>query len=239
MKHWLGLNIAGPLVFCLTWAINAKAADSDSDLSSDLAEAERDDSGPADDSREPEPDPDPVAHGGQFGVRAAWVFGRRLILRYDRSPLCGEFDSRTSESDQVKFCGHGAPAAIDFGVSYATADWIEPYLWGRFGFSAELVTDTEAVVIVGGGARLYAQSEPGFKLFLEPALGLELEKGRGKGQWARFDYPIDVVVHVAGGVQFDAGRSLGLFADIGVTSGLIRAFHSSLEFKAGIQVRIP
>lgn len=225
------------LALGLTSAIRAEPGD-EADAGSDASPEPPLQSG---DSKTDAGRPDPAldGHKGQVGLRAAFVFGRRMILRYDESPLCGEYDTRTSDVDQVKYCGHGGPLAIDVGVSFAPRDFIEPFLWGRFGISAEYQTDTEAVIILGGGARVYAVSESGFKLYLEPAIGLELEKGRGNQHWARFPYPIDVVVHVAGGPQFDVSRNVGLFLDGGLTMGFVRAFHSSLELRAGLQLRVP
>jgi hypothetical protein len=164
-----------------------------------------------------------------------------MVLRYDDSPFCADPDPLKSASDQQKFCGHGAPPAIDLGLSFAPLDFAEPYLWLRLGLSAEDQTKTKAVTIVGAGIRIYTMSDSAFKIFVEPAVGLELEEGEPSGNWLQNnpEYKKDVVFHVAAGPQFDVGENVGLFLDGGVTVGVLRAIHSSLELKAGVQLRLP
>jgi len=185
-----------------------------------------------------EPD---YGHGGQLGLRAAIAAGYRMVLRYDDSPFCTEPDFGKPASDQQKFCGHSAPPALDFGLSYGLVDFAEPYLWVRLGLSGEEQTKTKSVAIVGAGIRLYTMSDSAFKIYVEPAIGLELEDGEPSGLWLLNapKYKQDVVFHVAAGPQFDLSPNFGLFLDGGVTVGVLRAIHSSLEFKAGLQLRLP
>jgi hypothetical protein len=174
-------------------------------------------------------------HGGQFALRAALVLGYRMVLRYDDSPFCREYDLSKTPGDQPKFCGHGAPLALDLGLSFAPLDFIEPYLWARFGLAEEKETRTAPVVILGAGARIYTMSDSAFKIYVEPAAGVELENGSVTGS----EYKKDFVFHLAAGPQLDVARNVGLFVDGGLTVGILRALHSSLELKAGVQARFP
>jgi hypothetical protein len=178
-------------------------------------------------------------HRGQFGVRAALVAGYRMVLRYDDSPWCRAYEPTKSASDQAKFCGHAAPLALDLGLSFAPLDFIEPYAWVRLGLAGESETDTEPMLIVGAGARIYTMSDSAFKIYVEPAIGLELEAGAGSPIYAGKAYKQDLVLHLAAGPAFDLAKNFGLFVDGGVTMGVLRAIHSSLELKAGVQGRFP
>lgn len=180
-------------------------------------------------------------HARQLGLRAALVGGYRMVLRYDDSPFCAEPDLGKPSSEQQKFCGHSAPPALDFGLSYGLVDFAEPYLWLRLGLTAEEQTKTRGLTIVGAGLRIYTMSDSAFKIFVEPAVGLELEGGEPTGLWLLNEpqYRRDLVLHLAAGPQFDLSTHLGLFLDGGVTVGVLRAIHSALELKAGLQVRLP
>jgi len=183
---------------------------------------------------------DSFGHGQQFGLRAALVLGYRVVMRYDESPYCREYDFDKSPADQAKFCGHGAPLAVDLGLSFAPVDFIEPFVWARLGLSGEEPTDTEPVMILGAGARVFTMSDSAFKIYIEPAIGVELEGGQGHEPWASSgEYKTDVVLHLAAGPQIDLHRNFGLFVDGGITMGILRAIHSSLELKAGLQARLP
>lgn len=190
------------------------------------------------DEQPAEPAAEDLGHGGQFGLRAALVMGYRMVLRYDESPYCRDYDPAKSVQDQAKFCGHTGPLAVDLGLSFAPLNFVEPYIWARFGFSGEEETRTDPLVILGAGARIYTMSDSAFKIYVEPAVGLELEKGGDDGLWSGFEYKQDLVFHVAAGPQFDITENFGLFVDGGVTLGILRAIHSSLELKAGLQGRL-
>lgn len=182
-----------------------------------------------------------LGHRGQLGLRAALTAGYRMVLRYDESPFCAEPDLGEPASDQQKVCGHGAPPALDLGLSYALADFAEPFLWLRLGLAAEEQTKTKSVTIVGAGVRLYTMSDSRFKIYVEPAVGLELEGGEPEGPWLTNapEYGRDLVFHVAAGPALDFSRHFGVFLDGGVTVGVLRAVHSSLEIKGGVQLRLP
>lgn len=184
---------------------------------------------------------DGFGHGMQFGLRAGVVGGYRMVFRYDESPFCRDFDTSKSIEDQQKFCGHAAPFAVDLGLSFAPLASIEPFLWGRFGLSAEDETDTEPVVILGAGARIYTMSDSAFKIFIEPALGMELEEGQGSPDYQLNDpeYKQDVVFHLAAGPQLDLSKNFGVYADAGITTGILRSIHSVLELQLGVQARMP
>jgi hypothetical protein len=82
-------------------------------------------------------------------------------------------------------------------------------------------------------------SDSAFKIYVEPAIGFELEKGAGAPMYSTKEYKTDLVFHVAAGPAFDLAKNFGLFLDGGVTMGVLRAIHSSLELKAGFQGRFP
>jgi opacity protein-like surface antigen len=193
-----------------------------------------------DDDETADEDNEDFGHGGQFALRASLVAGFRIVMRYDDSPYCSEYDQQKSAADQVKFCGHTAPLAVDLGLSFAPLDFVEPYIWARFGLAGEAETDTKALLILGAGARIYTMSDSAFKIYVEPAIGLELEEGQGHQPWASSgEYKQDVVFHVAAGPQLDLAQNFGLFVDGGLTMGILRTINSSLELKAGVQARFP
>lgn len=181
-----------------------------------------------------------LGHMGQFGLRAGLVAGFRMILRYSDSPFCRVPDNEPADH-QPKFCGHGAPLATDFGLSFALLDFFEPFVWARLGLAPEPSTDTNPLVVLGVGARLYTMSDSAFKLFIEPALGWELESGRGSPAWQANspDYKKDLVLHVAVGPEFDFSRYVGAYVTGGLSAGVLRALGSSLDLNLGVQGRVP
>jgi hypothetical protein len=182
-----------------------------------------------------------MGHMGQFGLRAGLVGGYRMVLRYDTSPFCAPPDPTKEDKDQRKFCGHGAPFAVDLGLSFALLDFFEPFVWARLGLGPERQTDTKAVLILGIGARLYMTSDSMVKVFIEPAVAYEFEGGRGTREWQRSDieYSQDLVFHLAAGPQIDFHRNVGVYLTAGVTTGVIRALHNSLDLAGGLQGRFP
>ncbi len=193
-------------------------------------------------------------HGGQFGIRAGALWGYRMVFRYPDSPFCTEPDTTiNSVDDQQKFCGHNGPWALNLGISYAVLDSIEPYLWGRFGLQGEAQTNTQKVLILGAGARIYTMSDSALKIFVEPAIGFELEDGAGNDLydppgdgWNPPDavdynpeYKRDLILHVAAGPHWDFARQFGAFLSAGLTVGTLRYIHASMEIELGVQLRLP
>ncbi|HYJ07655.1 MAG TPA: hypothetical protein VEX18_01565, partial [Polyangiaceae bacterium] len=136
------------------------------------------------DEHSPEPDlggrefsDEKFGHGMQFGLRAGAVGGYRMVFRYDKSPFCRAPDPTKVDKDQQKFCGHTAPFALDVALSFGVVDFAEPYAWARFGLAGEAETNTEPLLAFGVGARIYTMSDSKFKIFVEPALGIETESG--------------------------------------------------------------
>ena len=183
------------------------------------------------DAKKPaESEDEAFGHGGQIGLRVGIVAGYRMILRYEDSPLCAEFDASKGD-DQQKFCGHAAPFAITPALSYGIADWLEPFAWARFGLAAEEETLTEPVLMIGAGVRVYTMSDSPFKIFIEPSAGLELEDGQSA------NYKTDLVLHLAAGPTFDFARYFGAYLTGGVTTTILRGLATSLEAELGVQAR--
>ncbi len=193
-------------------------------------------------------------HGGQFGLRLDAVWGYRMVFRYPESPFCAEPDTSKTVDDQQQFCGHGGPWGLDAAVSFAPLDSIEPYVWARFGLGGEEQTNTEPVFILGAGLRIYTMSDAPLKIFVEPAVGFEFEGGAGDelydpaapGGWDPPDaadyapeYKRDLIFHVAAGPQWDFSENFGAYASAGLTLGILRYIHASMELQFGVQARLP
>jgi hypothetical protein len=236
----------------LAWLTTSKpcrAADEPNDESADSAKEAGDES----DSPKSKPDekkssgekPDKNAstsygHMGQFGLRAGLVVGYRMIIRYSGSPFCTTPDGGTAES-QPTFCGHGAPLATDLGLSFGVLDFLEPFAWARLGFTPERQTDTNPLIVIGAGARIYTMSDAAFKIFIEPAVGLELEGGRGTPAWQLNSpqYKKDFMFKIAAGPQFDFARGVGAYVTGGVSAAFVRALGASFDLSFGVQGRLP
>jgi len=192
-----------------------------------------------------EPADEDFGHGLQFGLRAGIVGGYRMVFRYDKSPFCRTPDPMKEDKDQQKFCGHGAPFGAELALSFAVLDFIEPYAWLRFGFGGEPQTNTEALLAFGAGARIYTMSDSKLKIFVEPAVGVEVEKGAGNPAWnfsnptVAPDYKTDFLFHLAAGPQYDFARAIGVYLSAGLTTGVLRYIHTELEVSGGLQVRVP
>jgi hypothetical protein len=192
-------------------------------------------------------EPPAYGHGRQFGLRAGLVGGYGMVFRYDNSPYCHEpdFVKHPLPKDQQKFCGFGAPLAAEVAISFAPLDAIEPFLFGRFGLAHEDATDTNKLLVFGLGLRVYTMSDSAFKIFIEPAIATELEGGGDNPLWQtpgpnyNPQYKKDVVFHLAAGPQLDVYKNLGIFLDAGLTTGILRSIHSTLELQGGMQFRAP
>ena len=185
-------------------------------------------------------DKDPFGHGRQFGLRAGLLGGYNMIFRYDQSPYCAPYDGKAPK-DQQKVCGHAAPLAMDFALSIAPLDFVEPYVFMRLGLKSETKTDTLPLKVLGVGARIYTMSDSAFKIFIEPALAWELEGGGGAASF-QSNHPLykkDMLVHLAAGPQLDFSHYAGVFVDAGLTTGILRAIHTELELQLGFQARFP
>jgi len=195
-------------------------------------------------AREDRPAEESFGHAMQFGLRAGLTGGYRVIFRYDKSPFCRLRDPAKSDKDQQKFCGSGAPVAFDLALSFGVLDFIEPYAWARFGLASETATNTKALKAFGVGARIYTMSDSRFKIFVEPAVGMEVEGGGGDPAW-RFqdgsvpEYKSDFLFHLGVGPQYDFARAVGVYVNAGLTTGVLRYIHTELELSGGVQVRVP
>jgi len=217
----------------------AKAAD-DSSADQATKESAAEEKSKAADEAKPAPS-DSFGHRGQFGLRVGLVGGYNMIFRYDQSPLCAAYDPAKSLSEQQKFCGHGAPLALDFAASFAPLDFIEPYVFMRLGLSGEKQTDTLPIKVLGAGARIYTMSDSAFKIFIEPAVAYEFEGSAGTVSLPGYapQYKKDLLIHLAAGPQIDVARYVGFYLDAGLTTGVLRALRTTLELQAGVQARFP
>ena len=96
----------------------------------------------------------------------------------------------------------------------------------------------------GAGARIYTMSDSKFKIFVEPAIGVEVEGGGANPAWTFSDgskpeYKTDMLFHLGVGPQYDFARAFGIYANAGLTTGVLRYIHTQLELSGGVQVRVP
>jgi len=173
-------------------------------------------------------------HAGLFSLRAAMVGAERIISRFDSSPTCG---LAAASSDPKKFCGFGAPLALDLAIGFAPINAVEPFAWARFGLAAETTTHTSPLVVLGAGARIYTARDAAFKFFLQPAVGWELESGTGSRPVDGKEYKKDFLLQLLAGPQYDFSNNIGAFAAVGVTAGMLRAIQTWLEVDIGLQAR--
>ena len=161
------------------------------------------------------------------------VFG---TIRFDDSPPCDPPMVGSQEEKQV--CGFPTPAALDFALSFALFDALEPFLWFRMGLAEPEKTFTEAQRWAGAGLRIYTMSDTQLKLFFEPAVALAFE-GATSGAPAGANYDTDVVGHVHFGLQYDFVRNFGAFFSAGPNVSFVRAIGTEFEGALGLQVRGP
>ena len=172
-------------------------------------------------------------HAGQFSLRLALVAAERIVSRYDESPTCGNDD----EGAPKKFCGYGAPLALDFALGFAPLKSVEPFAWARFGLTGESVTHTQPLIILGVGARLYTMSDSAFKFFLQPSVGWELEAGTGSAPYDGRQYKKDFLIQLLAGPQYDFAKNIGAYLGFGITAGMLRAIQTWMELDVGVQAR--
>jgi hypothetical protein len=213
--------------FSLGLGISRSAAAADDESETPSAEKADAEETPADD--------DAFGHGGQLGLRVGLVAGYRMILRYEDSPFCAEIDPEKGP-EQQKFCGHAAPFALNTALSYGLADWLEPFAFGRFGLAAEDETHTKPVLMFGAGLRVYTMSDSAFKIFIEPAVGLEFEDAEDV-DGTTVDLETDFAIHLAAGPTLDFSPNFGAYLTGGVTTTILRALATSLEAELGVQGR--
>ena len=251
--------LAGLSIFWLSTASVRADEEAEAEAVSDAGEADapaKDEADDTSDTGEAAKPPDEAdvdrsdfGHGGQLGLRLDATWGYRMVFRYPESPFCAEPDLEKSVDDQQQFCGHGGPWGLDAAVSFALLDSIEPYLWGRFGLEGEPQTNTEPVFIVGAGVRIYTMSDAAFKIFVEPAVGLEFEgqsdvpaipAGWNPSDAGDYDpeYKQDLVFHLAAGPHWDFSEHFGAYLTGGLTVGVLRYISASMELQFGVQARL-
>jgi hypothetical protein len=219
-------------------AVKSEDGDSDAKKSAVTTDSAKEPAKPEDSKS---PDDPTFGHHFQFGLRAGLVGGYNMIFRYDQSPFCTAYDPAKGVKDQQKFCGHAAPLAVDVALSFAPLDFVEPYIFGRFGLKGESETDTNPVSIFGVGARIYTMSDSAFKIFVEPAVAYEFEGGGGDPAFQANSpqYKKDLLFHLGAGPQLDVAKFVGFYVHAGLTTGILRSIHSELELEGGVQTRFP
>jgi hypothetical protein len=192
------------------------------------------------------PDAD-LGHRGQFDIRLEFVTGYRMLFRYDKSPQCGPYKPNASASDQQKFCGFGMQPNLGLAVGFAPVDFFEPFAFVRFGLSDETQTNSGKAVLAGAGLRLYTMSDSRFKIFFSPWLGLDFTDGPKDLQYpgdaqlgvTPESYRTDLLVHLDVGPHYDFSRGFGIYANGGLTFGMLRSLGANAELALGVQLRGP
>jgi hypothetical protein len=84
-------------------------------------------------------------------------------------------------------------------------------------------------------------SDSPFKIFIGPAIAFEYEGGVGTAKVPGYNpqYKNDLLLHLAAGPRFDFARYVGVFVDAGLTTGILRGIHTTLELQGGVQARLP
>lgn len=178
-----------------------------------------------------------LSHKGQFNLRVGVGLGYRVVMRYDKSPECST--ARDDDGFPVKMCGYVSPLMLDTAIGYAISGGFEPFLWGRFGLAQESDSHTAPLVMLGLGTRLYTIDDSAFKLYVEPAVGFELEGAANDAYAGKYEYKKDLIVRLGIGPQYDFSRNFGIFATAGLTAGMFRAIQTWLDLHAGVQARFP
>lgn len=176
-------------------------------------------------------------HFMQVGARGGISIPYKIMFRFDDSPECNVNNKDGEEGGKV--CGLLAPPALDLALSFALLDAIEPYVWMRMGLNDETKTQTEALRVFGAGVRIYTMSDSMFKVFFEPAVGVETEGALNAAAAASADYGTDFFIHLNAGLQVDFIRNLGVYISLGPNVSFLRAITTTLEGNVGLQVRVP
>jgi len=182
------------------------------------------------------------SHRGQFNLRLALGGSYRIVMRYADSPPCSA--TLTDQGDPRTFCGFGAPMTLDTAIGFAPIAGVEPFLWGRFGLAKETVTNTTPLVILGAGARLYTMSDSAFKFFIEPAVGIELDRETSPKTNNVFtrqpaQHKQDFIVRLTIGPQYDFAKNFGAYLGAGLTVGMLRSLQTWMDLHVGVQARFP
>lgn len=182
---------------------------------------------------------EPVDYGHfmQVGARGGISIPYKIMARFDSSPPCDQ--EVKDEEEEPKVCAIASSPALDLALSFAPIDAIEPYLWLRMGLADEKETNTKALRVFGAGARIYTMSDSMFKLFFEPALGIQTEGAIDPKLTPDAKYGTDVFVHLNFGGQLDFIRYAGIYVAVGPNVSFLRAITTTLEGNAGLQIRLP
>ncbi len=183
-----------------------------------------------------------TSHQGQFSLRLALGGAYRIVMRYDDSPPCAT--TLNDQGDPRTLCGYGSPPQLDTAIGFAPLPGVEPFLWGRFGLAKETISNTTPLVLLGAGVRIYTMSDSDFKFFIEPAVGMELDKETSpKTNNVQTRQPAqhkqDFIMRLTIGPQYDFHRNVGAYVAVGLTAGVLRSLQSWMDVHVGLQARFP
>ncbi len=171
----------------------------------------------------------------QVGLRAGITGGYRVIFRYDKSPFCRTPDPTKQDKDQQRNFAATARHSPPIWPSASVCSTSPSRTFGCVsGSKGEASTNTKSLTAIGVGARIYTMSDSKFKIFVEPAVGMELEGGAGSPAWGFMDgtkpeYKTDFLFHLGVGPHYDFARAFGIYLNGGMTTGILRFIHTELE----------
>ena len=180
-----------------------------------------------------ETEPPITFHKGQFGLSARFGLGARGIATYDNMIYCGKTDPQ-AEFGYASVCTGLAPLALDLEASYGVAKSIELTLEMRIGltrdFGTSPSTDGPRAFHLAPGARFFFSEAKRTKLFVQPALLIDLANHQGGN---------DFGVRGIEGFWIDLHHSYGIYFYIAEQLAFSRWLSAAFEGGFGFQGRYP
>ena len=178
-------------------------------------------------------EPAKTFHKGQFGVSARFGLGARGIATYENTVYCGKQDPQ-AEHGFASVCTGRTPLSLDLEGSYGIAQSIELTLEIRMGlerdFGANATAEGPRPFHIAPGARFFFSEAARTKLFVQPALVLDL---------AGYDQGKDFGVRGIEGIWIDLHKTYGLYFFVAETLQFSRWLSASFEAGVGFQGRYP
>lgn len=170
-------------------------------------------------------------HELQLGIRVGAGVPFFFGLRYSGGPRCDD----SNPMDPNTFCVGVGSGIIDFDLSFGVSADVEIVVLGRIGMIGVEPTEQNNIQI-GIGVRAYMSPASIFKVYLAPALILDLTPaGTVMSDWGDVDFG----VRGAFGFQVDIVRYVGLFIELGVNILFVRSFGIGPYATGGFQIRFP